>query len=596
MGVRGLRMSLEISPSNRADAAGQAHRPVIRGTRHTCVAGHYLAAHAGFAILEAGGNAIDAGVAAGITEAVVQSEQVSFGGIAPIMVHIAETRETLTIVGVGPWPAKASCEWLETQHQGRIPRGVFRCVVPGAPAAWLLALARFGTMSFGDVASAAIRLARDGFALHPYNAEQIQRNADDYRSWPQNAAVYLPGGAPPKAGDVFVQTDLASTLQFLADEERAGSGRGREAGLKAARDAFYLGDIATKIAQFHRQEGGWLTADDLAAFEPEVAPPQRANFRDFEIATCGYWTQGPALIQALNILEDFDLASLGHNRAAYLHALVEAIKLAFSDRHYYYGDPRVIPVPARELLSKDYAQARRGLFSFERASPGLPPPGDPRSMRPVAERFVPLRSAGDTAERTGPEPDTTYCCAVDRWGNVFSASPSDTSSEAPLVPGTGFCPSARGTQAWADHTNVNSVAPGKRPRVTPNPVLLLKEGRPAIALGTPGGDVQPQAVLQTLLNILEFGMDPQQAVEAPRFVSWSFPNSREPHTYNAGMLALESRIPVGTGEELAARGHKIAWWPERTGRAGAVCVVRFGPHGLLEAAADFRRAGYALGW
>lgn len=587
----------ENSPSNRADAAAEANRPVIRGTRHACVAGHYLAAHAGFAILEAGGNAVDAGVAAGITEAVVQSEQVSFAGIAPIMMHIAEARQTITIAGVGPWPRSASRDWLELRHGGRIPRGVLRCVVPAAPAAWLLALQRFGTMSFGEVAAAAIRLARDGFALHPYNAEQILRNAGDYREWPQNAAVYLPGGAPPRAGDLFVQTDLAATLQYLADEERAASGRGRDAGLQAVHDAFYRGDIAAAIAAFHRDQGGWLTREDLASFEVEVAPAERAGFRGYEVFTCGFWSQGPALIQMLNLLEDADLARLGHNSDGYLHLLVEAVKLAFADRHHYYADPRAVAVPADGLLSKDYARLRRGLVSADRAWPGMPPPGDPRSNAAIAERFEPPRAAEDSGSaQLQSTLDTTYCCAVDRWGNVFSASPSDTSSEVPIVPGTGLCPSARGAQAWVDRTNVNCVAPGKRPRVTPNPVLLLKEGRPAFALGTPGGDVQCQAMLQALLNMLYFGMDPQQAVEAPRFVSWSFPNSREPHSYHPGLLALESRIARATGESLAARGHRITWWPGRTGRAGAACVIRFDPRGPFEAAADFRRGGYALGW
>jgi len=589
--------NLETSPSNRADAAGQANRPVIRGTRHACVAGHYLAAHAGFAILEAGGNAVDAGVAAGIVEAVAQSEQVNFAGIAPIMLHIAATRQTVTIAGVGPWPRRASCEWLERHHGGKIPRGVFRSVVPAAPAAWLFALRRFGTMSFGEVAAAAIRLARDGFAIHPYNAEQIQRNAGEYRDWPQNAAVYLPGGQPPRAGDLFVQKDLAGTLQFLADQERAAARQGREAGLQAARDAFYAGDIAHKIVAYHRDHGGWLTAEDLAGFEVEMAPPQRGSYAGYEVCTCSFWSQGPALIQILNVLEGFDLSALGHNSEAYLHHLVEAVKLSFADRYQYYGDPQFVDVPADALLSRDYARLRRGLIAADRAWPGMPPPGDPRGNGASLAGFAPPIAAAEAKEAAlGRALDTTYCCAVDRWGNVFSASPSDTSSDVPMIPGTGICPSARGTQAWGERDNVNCVAPGKRTRVTPNPVMLLKDGRPVIALRTPGGDVQPQAMAQALLNMIYFGMDPQQAVEAPRFVSWSFPNSRQPHTYHAGMLALEARIARSVGDGLAARGHKIAWWPHRTGRAGAVCVLRMLSDRPFEAAADFRRGGYALGW
>lgn len=590
--------SLNLSPSNLAHAAGESNRPVIRGTRHACVAGHYLAAHAGFAILEAGGNAVDAGVAAGIAEGVVQSEQVNVAGIAPCMVYLAQSRELVTIAGVGPWPEASSCEYLEQRHGGHVPRGVLRSVVPGAPAAWLLALRRYGTMSFGDVASAAIRFAREGFPIHPYNAEQIRRNAADYTQWPQNAEVYLPGGAPPLAGDVFVQRDLARTLQYLVDEERAAAGRGREAGLMAARDAFYRGDVAAAIVAYHRQNGGWLQARDMEAFEVEVGSPVRGSFRGLEVCTCGFWSQGPSLIQMLNLLEGMDLPSLGHNSDRYLHVLVEAVKLAFADRDRYYADPRAVAVPAEALLSKEYARLRRELLNLETAWPGLPPPGDPWSGRATAERSPasPHAAAPIDADRM-PSLDTTYCCAVDRWGNVFSVSPSDTSSDAPLIPGTGLCPSARGAQAWGHRGNVNCVAPGKRTRVTPNPVMVLADGKPFIALGTPGGDLQPQAMLQALLNMLEFGMDVQAAVEAPRFVSWSFPNSREPHAYHPGLLALESRIPMPTGDALAARGHVVDWWPNRTGRAGGVGVIRFDhPRAVFEAAADFRRAGYALGW
>ena len=586
-------MDLNLSPSNLADAAAEPNRPVVRGTRHACVSGHYLAAHAGFAILEAGGNAVDAGVAAGITESVVQSEQVNFAGIAPCMLYLADKREVVTIAGVGPWPQAASCQHLEERHAGQVPKGALRSVVPGAPAAWLLALRRYGTMSFGEVAAAAIRLAREGFPIHPYNAEQIRRNAADYRQWPQNAEIYLPGGEAPRPGDLFVQRDLARTLEYLAAEEKCAAVRGRDAGLAAAHHAFYRGDVAAAIVAYHQQHGGWLRAHDLASFEPEVAPPRRGTFREFEVCTCDFWSQGPSLIQMLQILEGIDLRALGHNAPRYLHVLVETVKLAFADRDRHYADPRAVRVPAEKLLSKEYAALRRTLVDLEKASPGLPPPGDAAGPTGGA-RSHEASAAG--IDRT-PSLDTTYCCALDRWGNIFSASPSDTSSDAPLIPGTGICPSARGAQAWGDRANVNCVAPGKRTRVTPNPVMLLSEGRPVIALGTPGGDLQPQALLQALLNMLEFGMDPQAAVEAPRFVSWSFPNSREPHAYHPGLLALESRIPRETGDALASLGHEVTWWPPRTGRAGGVGLVRLDrSRGMFEAAADFRRAAYALGW
>lgn len=571
-------------------------RPVIRGTRHACVAGHYLAAHAAFAILEAGGNAVDAGVAAVITESVVQSEQVSFAGIAPMMIYLADTGQVVTIPGVGTWPRAASCEFLEKEHGGHVPRGVLRSVVPAAPAAWILALQRYGTLSFADVSSAATRLARDGYPIHHYNAEQIRRNAADYREWPQNAAIYLPGGAAPAPGDRFVQADLAATLAHLADVERAAARGGRVAALEAVSEEFYRGEIARRIADFHREQGGWLSREDLADFAVEVEAPVRGTYGDREILTCGFWTQGPALIQMLNILESFGPIDAAHNSPRYLHRLVEVVKLAFADRHHHYADPRMHDVPADGLLSKEYARIRAGLVSEDRAWPRMPPPGDPRGMAALARE--PARLADDfPISEPGAGLDTTYCCAVDSHGNVFSATPSDTSSDTPIIPGMGFCASARGTQAWGTRSNVNCVAPGKRPRVTPNPVMIFAEGRPAIAMGTPGGDVQPQAVLQVLLNMVEFGMDPQVAVEAARFVSWSFPNSREPHDHHAGLLALESRVDASTGEALAALGHRVNWWPDRTGRAGAVCVVRFDrERGSHEAAADFRRAGYALGW
>lgn len=587
----------DTSPSNRADAAAEPSRPVIRGTRHACVAGHYLAAHAGFAILEAGGNAIDAGVAAGITEGVVQSEQVNIAGVAPILIYLAESGQVVSIAGVGPWPQAADCELLETAYGGHVPPGLLRSVVPGAPAAWVLALRRYGTMSFGEVVAAAIRLARDGFPIHAYNAEQIARNADDYGRWEENARIYLPGGVPPEAGNLFVQADLAQTLQYLVDEECANRSRGRDEGLQAVHDAFYRGDIARAIVAYHREHNGWLLEEDLATYQPEIAPATRGSFRGLEVCTCGFWSQGPVLIQMLNLLEGTDLGALDHNSARYLHLLVEVVKLAFADRHQYYADPAFVDVPGEALLSKRYAALRRRLIQTDRAWAGMPPPGDPRAPAAMLSGDKFSLDLLDAGVDPGPTLDTTFCAAVDARGNVFCVSPSDTSSDTPIIPGTGLCPSARGAQGWGERSNVNCVAPGKRPRITPNPVMLLERGRPRIALGTPGGDVQPQAMLQALLNMLAFNMQAQHAVEAPRFTSWSFPNSREPHAYHPGLLALEGCFPRVIGDRLGALGHRIAWWPDRTGRAGAVCAISFDARrGFFEAAADYRRAGYALGW
>src|SRR5688572_20536699 len=284
-------------------------QPMITGARHMISAGHYLASEAGHAILQAGGNAVDAGVAAGIALGVVHSDQVQFSGVAPMVIHLAERDETVTISGLGGWPRAARLETFVEEHGGTIPIGILRTVVPAAPDAWILALERYGTMSFGDVAAAAIRYAREGFTMHPVMAHYIAKNADGYRRWPQNAAIYLPGGRPPREGELFVQADLARSLQHMADEERAAARRGRAAGLAAARDAFYRGDLAAAMARYHRDNGGWLTLDDLAAYRSEIEPPARTSFHGTEVLTCGAWCQGPVLLQMLSLLAGADLRS-----------------------------------------------------------------------------------------------------------------------------------------------------------------------------------------------------------------------------------------------------------------------------------------------
>ena len=570
------------------------YRPTIRGTRHLAVAGHYLAAHAGFAVLEAGGNAIDAGVAAGITEEIVQCDQVTFAGVAPIMIYLAERGEVITISGVGTWPRAASCEFFQSRHGGAIPEGILRTVVPAAPAAWLLALERFGTMSFADVAAAALRFARDGFPIHPFTAAEIDKRQDHYRRWPSNAAIFLPDGRPPEPGELFVQADLGGTLQFLIDEEAAATKHSREAGLRAVHDAFYKGDIAGAIVRYHEDNGGLLTTGDLAEFRVEIEPPERTEFQGIEVLSCGFWCQGPVLLQALNLLAGFPLAEIGHNTVSYIHTVAEALKLGFADRHRYYGDPRHVEVPAAGLLSSEYAAKRRELIRDDLAWPEMPPAGDAWSIEPVmASEDLP--AAAEDASM--PAADTTFVCTRDRQGNVFAASPSDPSYDTVIIPGTGLCPSSRGTQSWADPNHPSSVQPGKRPRLTPNPAIALRDGEPFLVFGTPGGDVQPQAMLQAFLNVAVFGMDPQNAVEAPRFVSKSFPDSFSPHDYFPGQLNLEGRIPSDTGEALAALGHRVEWWPDRTSRAGGVGMVEFdAATGVFHAGADFRRAAYALGW
>lgn len=567
------------------------------GTRHIVAAGHYLAAQAGLQILEAGGNAIDAGVAAGLALGVVESELVSVAGVAPIMLYLAESNEVLTISGLGGWPRNASTEFFQRRYGGAIPKGIHRTVVPAAPDAWITALERYGTMSFSDVAVHAIRFARDGFPMYPLMAKLIAEAADSYRTWPANAAIYLPNDRPPEPGDLFVQRDLGRTLQFLCDEETAHSKKGRVAGLQAVRDAFYRGDIAAAIVRFHEENDGLLTARDLAEFSVEIERPVRTRFGSVDIYSCGAWSQGPMLLQILGMLNGTNVTDLGHNSAAYVHLLTETIKLAAADREAYFGDPRFVHVPLEILLSEDYARGRRQQVDMNRAWPEMPPPGAAGAASSIGPTPAHASASPLGAGRDEGAFDTSYVCVVDRHGNVFSATPSDGSRKAPVVPGTGFVPSARGQQSWCDPDHPSSIAPGKRPRLTPNPALAVIGGRTFLPFGSPGGDVQTQAMLQVFLNIFAFGMDPQSAVEAPRFASYSFPSSFEPHEYQPGLLRVEAPLLPGCRDALTRLGHKVVEWPERTWLAGAVCAILTDrDSGILSGCADPRRPTYAVGW
>jgi gamma-glutamyltranspeptidase/glutathione hydrolase len=581
---------MSTAPVKPERASGiTSHRPVISARRHVISAGHYLAAHAGFSVLEAGGNAIDAGVAAGIALGVLQSDLVSVAGVAPIILYHAESQKVFTVSGLGGWPKLATPDLFMKRHGGNIPRGVLRTVVPAAPDAWIQALQRWGTMSFGAVAAAATRFAKEGFAAHPLLCETIATHRKGYEEWPSNRAIYLPNGRPPKAGEVFVQSDLAKSLQYMIDQEQAAAGKGRHAGLEAARSAFYTGDIGRTIVAYHEQNGGLLRMADLAEFRSGIEPSVAVPFGDFSVHTCGLWCQGPVLGQMLRLVEATECHKQPHNSFAYVHALTEIMKLAFADRHAYYGDPRFLDVPLDRLLSRAYATERAGLVRGDKAWPGMPPPG----------LTVPgmAHVSGPVATSPQPQLDTSYVCVVDRHGNVFSATPSDVSSSTPVIPGTGLCASSRGSQSWADPSLPGSVAPGKRPRLTPSPALALGPDGRAIPFGTPGGDVQAQAMLQTLLNRIVFGMDPQAAVEAPRFATYSFPDSFEPHSIMPGRLMLEARLPQTLADKLASVGHDVQWWPDWTWKAGAICMIDSDPRaGLHHAGADPRRSTYALGW
>jgi gamma-glutamyltranspeptidase/glutathione hydrolase len=558
-------------------------RPTLYGSRHAVSAGHYLAAAAGFSILESGGNAIDAGCCAGMALSILHPDEVNFAGVAPIMIRTGAGK-VVTIAGLGHWPKSFPPDLFMREHNGTMPIGVLRTVVPAAPDAWITALRDYGTMTFGDVAAAAIRFAREGFAVFGFLAGEFAKHEEDYRQWPSNAKLFLPEGRAPRLNERFVQTDLAGTIQYMVDEERAASTKGRIAGLEAARAAFYCGDIAKRIAQHQKEEGGYLSYEDLAGFRSRYEEPVITRWRDFQVITCGPWCQGPMLAQALLMVERADLDELKHNEPAYVHLITEILKGAFADREYHYGDPRFVHVDINLLLSPEHIGKRVGMIDRKVAMPDMPPNLYHNSMPP--------KPATAPSER---DPDTSYLCVVDRWGNAFSATPSDASWRSPVVPGLGIVPSGRGTQSRPNPAHPSGVAPGKRPRLTPNPAILLRDDGSVMPFGAPGGDSQVQAMLQVALNAFHFGMDIQEAIDAPRFISQSFPNSFAPYNHYPALLSLEDRFPQGTRDELAGLGHKIERFPDYSRRVASIEAILYQPKtGFLRAGADPRQPAYAI--
>ena len=381
-------------------------RPDIHASRHAVSAGHYLASGAALGILEAGGNAIDAGVCGGIALGVLQSDLVGVAGVAPIMVWHEESQKMVTISGLGWWPKAANSAYFREHHGGKQPPGVMSMVVPAAPDAWLTALEMWGTMSFADCAEAAIRFARDGFSMNTLLHQTIQENVETYASFPSSAAIYLKNGNAPPVGSRFFQTDLGRTLQHMADEDRAAAAKGgRMAGLQAVRDVFYKGDIAKAIVDHSQGQGGWMTMEDMAGFKSGIEEPVSTRFGDTEVFTCGPWCQGPALLEILNILERFDLAGLDHNSPRYVHLLTEATKLAMADREAWIGDPRHMEVPIEALSSKEFAAKRAAQFDWNKAWPGRPPAASGADLgvnegeAPRLQREPPLGAAVGEAER-----------------------------------------------------------------------------------------------------------------------------------------------------------------------------------------------------
>ena len=582
----------EIAVENTAPAIGVTQgRPAVLGKRWMVSSSHYLASQAGALVFQRGGNAIDAGVAAGIALNVLERHLTDFGGVAPIVLFQPGMPGPETIDGLGRWPKDLSLSEYRARHGDDMPIGVSRSVTPAACDAWLTALARHGRLTLAEVLAPNIDLA-DGFPVYPRLARAIAMLEERIRQWPSSAKVFLPGGRAPRVGELLVQSDLAGLFRTLVSIEKSNASKGRAAAIMAARDAIYTGEIARAIVDSQKRNGGAITAEDLASYHVKLEPPAHTTYRGIDVYACGPWSQGPLVPMTLNLLEGYDVASLGPASLAYLHRYTEAFKLAAADREGFFGDPDQLDVPIRGMLDKAYADERRALIRDDRAWPELPEPGDPWRYE---GRTGPAGYRPRVASGVGA-PDTSYCCAMDAEGNAFSATPSDPALGAPLVEGLGIIVSTRGAQLWTTPGHPSAIAPGKRPRLTPNPALLMKDGRALMPFGCPGEDAQCQAMVQTVCNVVDFGMNMQAAIEAPRVISRSFPWTFHPHAYEPGVLTVEGRIASDVRDGLASLGHVVRDLPDMSPAAAGMCAIRELESGSLEGGADPRRESYAIGW
>lgn len=507
-----------------------AHRPMVWGTRGMVGGGTQLTAQSGLRILWQGGNAVDAAVAAALTAGVLEpTAHYSLGGEVACLFYDRSNQRVRSVVGQGWAPRAATIEHYR-EKWGEIPSGVQSTTVPGVVSALLTLLAHYGTMSFAQVVESALGFARDGFPTYQllHRAIGSPDRLANLQKYPDSARIYLPSGKPPVLGSLFIQHDLARTLTLMLDAERQalGQGQAREAALQKVHEVFYKGDVAQRMVHALQKLGGLYTYEDFAEYSSPLEEPISTTYRGYEVFTNRTWTQGITLLQALNILEGYDLAALGHNSVQALHLQVEALKLAFADRERYVGDPAHVEVPVAGLLSKAYAALRRGLIDPHKAQ-AVYPPGDPRKMLAVVADYRPSQTASTLASVGGEADGTTYLATVDAQGNMVSATPSSFAAlaEGMILGDTGILINCRGCYFWLDPDNPNGLAPHKRPRTTPCTFIVLKQGQPFMTLGTPGGDSQPQSNLQVFTNIIDFGLNVQDAVEAPRFCGYSFPQS-----------------------------------------------------------------------
>jgi gamma-glutamyltranspeptidase/glutathione hydrolase len=571
-------------------------RPVIRGSHGAVASMRAEASHAAEHILAKGGNAFDAVVAGQAVLGQVDAANNGVGSDAVLLIYDARAKKVFSINAEGRAPLLATIDWYKQHHNGELPvnDSLLAGTVPGVVDAWYILLDRWGTMSFAEVLAPAIDLAENGFPLGAELAGTIAVS-QKLRKYPTSVQVYLPRGRAPQPGEIFRNLDLARTLKKLVEAERENAGQGRHQALKAARDRFYKGDLAHAMAKFSEENGGLFRYEDFAGYTAKVEDPVFVDYRGYQVYKNPSASQAPAELFALNLLEGYDLKAMGHNSADYIHTSAEAIKLAFADREKYLGDMDFVQIPFSGLLSKGYASERRKLIDPNKASLELRPgmaetyPKDSSSLGPSPQP--------DTHGMARHEGDTSYIAVVDQARNMVSFTPSlhDSFGTGVVMGNLGFIFNCRGDYFSLVPGEANALAPGKRPRSTLQSTLVLRQGKPHMVMGSPGGDDQIMRTMQTFLNLVEFGMNVQQAIEAPRWSTRSFPASPFPHTMVPGDLAVEARVAEPVQKALLAKGHLLqvrdAW---SLGLNEAIVVDL--ESGVLSAGADPRGEGYAWAW
>lgn len=600
-------------------------RPEIKGTFGVVASTHWIASAVGMAVLEQGGNAFDAAVAAGFTLQVVEPHLNGPAGEVPILIHAAAEQRQRVICGQGVAPAMARIEAFADLGLNAVPgTGLLAATTPGCFDAWMLLLRDYGTLKVGDILQFAIGYARDGYPLVPQISAVIQTVAELFATeWPTSAALYLNNGQAPAIGDRFRNPDLAATYARIVVQAEA-AGADRVVQIEAARRIWSQGFIAAAIDEFSRgtevldssgrRHRGFLTGEDMARWQASYEAPLSYEYHGHTVLKAGFWSQGPVFLQALAILKAYDLAAMPCEGPDFVHTVVEALKLAYSDREAFYGDPHCVSVPATSLLSDEYAAQRRGMIKPTASMEFLPGtiPGHPGRIAAGARTSF-SSSAGNQAVGGG-EPtlacndfseartdrdgavrgDTCHLDVIDRWGNMVSATPSGGwLQSSPAIPGLGFALGTRAQMFWLDPAAPSALAPGRRPRSTLTPGLALRDGRPYLAFGTPGGDQQDQWALVFFLRHVHHALNLQESIDAPTFHSEHFPGSFYPRAAFPGRLRLEGRFAAQTIDALRQRGHRVLVGdPWSLGRLCAAAQE----DGWFKAAANPRgMQGYAVG-